>query len=596
MLWTVRHRAGKLSRFAFNCYRHEIRLLCRRPGEEALHLLSKEGVTQGDPLAMALYGVPLLPLAEILREEFPTVMQLWYADDADMMGTARPVAGCFKRLQKIGPDFGYYPEAEKSYFICPLADEAAAKTVFEELELEIQYSRGERYVGGFIGSTAMQDRWIEPKVQGWVEGVKSLARVATRYPQSAFAGFTQSLQSEWQYLSRCVPGVGVHLQPVEDAIRKHLIPALFQTTPDRVSDEMRLLLSHGVKQGGMNIRNPVAAADRLHEGSVEACAALVTSLTKDSRLDAQCHAQCVRQASTKARKERVDEEKVTVKVAMAAARPAEKRRLERIGRTGACWSLVPNKLNGTCMTKEEFFDNARLRYGWKPVDMCERCDGCNAPFTVEHALGCKKGGLVVQRHDDTRDEAGALAEMALTTSRVTYEPYIYHGRDVSATLRADEVQDAAVTADEEARGDVAIHGLWEKGKTCILDIRITDTDAKAHFAHSSEKVLEKAAKEKKKKYNDACLARRRTFCPLVYSVDGMTCKEALAFEKRIAGLLSKKMDRRYSEMVGFVRQRMCLAVVRSNTLLLRGDRVNRAWRPDIEDGAAFNAIRGLQEW
>jgi hypothetical protein len=179
--------------------------------------------------------------------------------------------------------------------------------VFEELELEIQYSRGERYVGGFVGSTAMQDRWIKPKVEGWVEGVKSLARAATRYPQSAFAGFTQSLQSEWQYLSRCVPGVGKHLQPVEDAIREYLIPALFQTTPDKVSEDMRLLLSHGVKQGGMNIRNPVAAADRLNESSEEACAALVTSLTKDSRLDAQCHTQCMHQASTKARKERVED-------------------------------------------------------------------------------------------------------------------------------------------------------------------------------------------------------------------------------------------------------------------------------------------------
>ena len=96
MLWMVRHRAGKLSRFAFNCYRHEIRLLCRRPGEEALRLLSKEGVTQGDPLTMALYGVALLSLAELLREDFPLVMQPWYADNVAMMGTARPVAGCFK--------------------------------------------------------------------------------------------------------------------------------------------------------------------------------------------------------------------------------------------------------------------------------------------------------------------------------------------------------------------------------------------------------------------------------------------------------------------------------------------------------------------
>ncbi|KAL7519315.1 hypothetical protein ACHAWF_000225 [Thalassiosira exigua] len=63
MLWTVRHCTPKLSTFAFNCYRHEVRLVCRRPGKPALILLSKEGVTQGDPLAMALYGIALCPLA-----------------------------------------------------------------------------------------------------------------------------------------------------------------------------------------------------------------------------------------------------------------------------------------------------------------------------------------------------------------------------------------------------------------------------------------------------------------------------------------------------------------------------------------------------
>ena len=63
----------------------------------------------------------------------------------------------------------------------------------------------------------------------------------------------------------------------------------------------------------------------------------------------------------------------------------------------------------------------------------------------------------MQRHDDARDEAGALAALSLTTSHVTYEPFIYHGRDVSATLRADGVQDAGVTEEDEARGDVVIH-------------------------------------------------------------------------------------------------------------------------------------------
>ena len=76
---------------------------------------------------MALYGVALLPLAELLREAQPAVMQPWYADDAAMMGFAERVAACFELLIRVGPHFGYHPEPEKSYVICPLAAEAAAK-------------------------------------------------------------------------------------------------------------------------------------------------------------------------------------------------------------------------------------------------------------------------------------------------------------------------------------------------------------------------------------------------------------------------------------------------------------------------------------
>ena len=151
-------------------------------------------------------------------------------------------------------------------------------------------------------------------------------------------------------------------------------------------------------------------------------------------------------------------------------------------------------------------------------------------------------------------------------------------------------------AGDEARGDVAVHGLWKRGQTCIMDIRVTDTDSKSYSTTSSEKVLEKAAKLKRDKYAKACLERRRSFTALVYSVDGLACKEAKAFERRVASLLASKWDRRYSEMVSFVRTRMSIAIVRSNTLLLRGARNHgQAMRPVIEDAAALNAMEGMRE-
>ena len=85
-----------------------------------------------------------------------------------------------------------------------------------------------------------------------------------------------------------------------------------------------------------------------------------------------------------------------------------------------------------------------------------------------------------------------------------------------------------------------------------------------------EKALAKEEKEKKDLYLQACLKSRRNFTPMVYSADGIPGAEALSAQKRLAALLSYKLKREYSEMCGFVRARMSLAIVRSNSLLLRG--------------------------
>ena len=57
---------------------------------------------------------------------------------------------------------------------------------------------------------------------------------------------------------------------------------------------------------------------------------------------------------------------------------------------------------------------------------------------------------------------------------------------------------------------------------------------------------------------------------MVYSADEIPGAEALSAQKRLAALLSYKLKQEYSEMCGFVRARMSLEIVRSNSLLLRG--------------------------
>ena len=66
------------------------------------------------------------------------------------------------------------------------------------------------------------------------------------------------------------------------------------------------------------------------------------------------------------------------------------------------------------------------------------------------------------------------------------------------------------------------------------------------------------------------MERRQIFTPIVYSADVIPGAEALDAQKRLPALLSYKLKQEYSEMCGFVRARMSLAIVRYNSLLLRG--------------------------
>ena len=70
----------------------------------------KEGMTQGDPLAMITYGIGLLPLIRELRGAHPRVTQLWYADDAGAGGKFSHILEHLRDLQERGPERGYYPD------------------------------------------------------------------------------------------------------------------------------------------------------------------------------------------------------------------------------------------------------------------------------------------------------------------------------------------------------------------------------------------------------------------------------------------------------------------------------------------------------
>ena len=60
-IWNTRIYWSRCSRYVFNSYRGYAVLFI---AGSQVTLLSKEGVTQGDPLAILVYGIGILPLQE----------------------------------------------------------------------------------------------------------------------------------------------------------------------------------------------------------------------------------------------------------------------------------------------------------------------------------------------------------------------------------------------------------------------------------------------------------------------------------------------------------------------------------------------------
>eukprot|EP00957_Ditylum_brightwellii_P157562 11992749-Ditylum_brightwellii.AAC.1 len=71
-----------------------------------------------------------------------------------------------------------------------------------------------------------------------------------------------------------------------------------------------------------------------------------------------------------------------------------------------------------------------------------------------------------------------------------------------------------------------IRHLWKHQVDTVIDVRITDTEAKSYILHPLEAVLAAQEKDKKGKYLSSCLEQNQHFSLFVASVNGMLGKEA----------------------------------------------------------------------
>ena len=158
-LHNIQHLCPSFSTILINIYRRDVNLYI---GGETL--LSEESTTQGDPLAMPMYALGVVPLINSLSDDF--VSQVWYADDATACGCLSDVRRWWDHLVTSGPAYGYFPNPSKTCLIVKPAFYNAAVSIFGNSGVMIT-AEGKRHLGAALGTDSFVNLFVTQTVSVW---------------------------------------------------------------------------------------------------------------------------------------------------------------------------------------------------------------------------------------------------------------------------------------------------------------------------------------------------------------------------------------------------------------------------------------------
>ena len=294
------------------------------------------------------------------------------------------------------------------------------------------------------------------------------------------------------------------------SVFSHFLPAMFGV---EVSAVEQCLFVLPLRLGGLGICNPVSLAFRLFNSSVRITDHLVKSIIGFETFELDTHFDRVFCNKLSYRKQlgvNFDEEFGQL-LPLFDFKQQRAISQAKDGNIFSWLSVLPLARSQFDLSAQEFRDGLALRYRKPLLPFPAVCNGCGAPFSIEHVLDCCFGGMVTRRHNEVCDAFGDL--VSLVWSPVVKEPVL---RDRSAGA------DALIA-------DLCVCGVWGPQIKALFDIRVVDTDARSYCARSPKDVLGTAEGEKKRKYLQVCQDRRATFTPLCVSVDGMLGSEGEFF-------------------------------------------------------------------
>ncbi|XP_062508484.1 uncharacterized protein LOC134184756 [Corticium candelabrum] len=522
-------------------------------------LLSSEGTTQGDPLAMPMYALATIPLLKSVQTN--GTKQVWYADDAAAGGSLDCLHKWWNRLVDLGAMFGYLPNPKKSWLLVKSGNIDKATHLFENTNINIT-TEGQKYLGAAIGNKDFCNNFLQEKVTNWKLQVERLSCIAQTQPQAAHSIFTRGLIGRWKFALRTNENFAAYLNPLEEALRSKLIPAI--TNRSTPGDKMRRLFALPPRLGGLGIVDPRSLTCEL-EYSKLICAPLVNRIVQqETNLDNVPTKQNSMKASIRQQKHLAQKSHSEITVNDLSVEL--KRSVELACEKGAsCWlTAIPLEQHGFTLHKSAFRDALCLRYGWHPSNLPDICP-CGSKFSVDHSLSCPTGGYPSIRHNEVRD---------LFTNLLTEVCHDVHKEPVLQPLNGEVFQKRCTTSDENARLDIAVSGFWGGHfQRTFFDVRVFNPNASSYKSVQIPSLYKRQEQEKKRRYEERINnVELSSFTPIILACTGGCSKLTSIFLKRLASLLSEKHHTEYSTTINWLRCRLSFALLRACVMCLRGCR------------------------
>jgi hypothetical protein len=470
-------------------------------------------------------------------------------------------------LSSIGPGYGYYCNSVKTFLVVKAHLLEAAVKLFEGTGVNV-VDGAHRDLGAAIGSLPMVTKFVEGKVEKWVQRVERLAEIARVQPHAAYAAYIAGLSHKWTYTQRTMDRISPLFLKLREAIQRKLIPAVFDERDAGVFGENFLsLLALPHRHGGMMFGDPVADCADKHGDSLQVTSILTgLILESEASLPENYEAQ-VFAIKAELRKVRRKREAERAEAVTSTLNRTMQRAVELASEKGgsSVLTVLPLARHGFAFpAKRDFFDIVRMRYRMQIRRLPSLC-ACGQPYSLDHSQICHTGGFINMRHDEPKRLWARLAS-EVGFRDVGVEPMLEN-------LTGEEMRHLSARTEDECRSDVRVRGFWREQQNAFFEFRVFYPFASSYLSTSLPALYKRQAGDRKRQYEERInRVDCGSFTPMVASSTGGMCMEMQIALKYMAGLLAAKSGDRYSEVMGMLRCRFAFAMARSALVCLRGSR------------------------